>query len=1603
MTSAREVTSTSEARLDTGTYEVLRDRLRTAARDLAGRAAALNTRRIATFGGTKAQLLGTERIRTEHNCVPRDIVEAGGRLLFGYNVFPGLKPETEIGDVFALQHHETGTDGEPAIRFTPAELPGLLDDPAFIRDFAELHRYYADARLLQLRRLGPLLLAVFQVGAQTSDIRVLRWRIAPDGTVAYVDNRGERDHTFPAAHDFTWTPATRAEHVLGRHPHVAIQDTVYVACVGGTLTVKPENDTETGEGSYSEPVDEPLQALADAEIEHARIGPLILLRVLPYNETTRRHLVFNTRTREVVRLDGIGQACRRLPEDQGIVFPGGYYLADAPAGRAAKTFDTDTTDLEYERAIRSPNGEDVLYVFHARAAGRTLLLPYNVIRKETGTPWQTHGWSLFDDGTMIVFRVASDEPTRVHPMQVWHTPFCSDAYAAARPDGTGPLARIGNADLVRGISDCLSVARMADEMEPNVAVFEAITAAATRFADSYHWLDAELEGEACLAEPLTAVRAAAEQVVEEFERVEALRRQAADALGEAAVATATLVRRIRGEQPHTADGWVRQIAALRRAQGRLETLRETRYIDHGEIDALAAGLADDLAATGRRAVAFLADEHAFDASHEAVAQLADEATAAETVAATEPVAERIAEQAAALGIVTEVVGSLDLADATVRTSILSRIGDVLGAVNRARALLDARRRALLEQEGRAAFTAEFALLSQAVTGALAAAGTPQACDDELGRLLVQVENLEARFGTFEDFAAQLAARRDEIYETFAARKQQQLDERARHADRLAASAERVLGTIRRRAAALTTADDINAFFAADPLVAKIRTTAAELRTLDAAVRAGELDGRLTAARQEAARALRDRGDLYDAAGTLRLGRHRFAVSTQPAELTLVPHDGAMSFAITGTDYRARVHDTGFTATRAFWDQPLVSESPEVYRAEYLAARLLPEIAPGAPANADSLTGLARHTAQAAYDEGYDRGVHDHDAAAILAALLRLREQAGPLRFTPEIRAAAQLFWAYGADEPQRDAWTTRAQSLTRAQTAFGAVGAVAELSEELAARAAGFLAGAGLPAARTPAAVGAYLCEELAAADPAFVTSPGARTLLGGFRDALGGPAAKEFAADLDSLGGDLAARHQLAAAWLGAYAGQAAELPEAIAVELTGDRLPRHASEGPVSATVDGLLGAHPRIEGGRLELRLDEFLVRTGDFRETRVPAYRSYAARRAELLAAERDRLGLETYRPQVMPAFVRNRLLDEVYLPLVGDNLAKQLGAHGDGRRTDSQGLLLLLSPPGYGKTTLLEYVAARLGLLFVKVDGPALGHRTTSLDPAAAPDATARREVEKINFALALGSNTLLCLDDIQHTSPELLQKFIPLCDAQRRMEGVWEDQPRTYDLRGKRFAVCMAGNPFTESGARFRIPDMLANRADVWNLGDVLSGKDDLFALSHIENALTANPVLAPLAARDRADLDLLLRRAARDGTATPDRLTHPYPPAELDEIVSVLDKLLRIRDTVLTVNAAYIASAGQAPETRTEPPFLLQGSYRNTARLAERLVPAMNAGDVQALIDDHYLGEAQTLTTGAESNLLKLAELRGRLAPAQEARWAEVKSAYRRITAGRG
>jgi hypothetical protein len=297
---------------------------------------------------------------------------------------------------------------------------------------------------------------------------------------------------------------------------------------------------------------------------------------------------------------------------------------------------------------------------------------------------------------------------------------------------------------------------------------------------------------------------------------------------------------------------------------------------------------------------------------------------------------------------------------------------------------------------------------------------------------------------------------------------------------------------------------------------------------------------------------------------------------------------------------------------------------------------------------------------------------------------------------------------------------------------------------------------------------------------------------------------------------------------------------------------------------------------------------------------------------------------------------------------------------------------------------------------VKINGPALGHQVTSLDPAEAPNASAREEVEKLNLAFEMGDNVMIYLDDIQHTNAEFLQKFIPLCDGTRKIEGVYKGQARTYDLRGRKVAVVMAGNPYTEVGGRFQVPDMLANRADTYNLGEILGGHQEAFKDSYIENTMTSNPTLARIANRSHADA-LELLKIAQSGSREGIEFEGNYSPEEVNEGVEVMARLLRVRETILRVNAEYIRSAAQEDAYRTEPPFKLQGSYRNMNKIAEKILPIMTEAEVAQLVADHYRSESQTLSKAAEANLLKWREINGQLDDVGKSRWEEIKRTFGR------
>ncbi|RTD98680.1 AAA family ATPase [Variovorax atrisoli] len=1612
-----------------GSYDLLKKRLENQGEGLLKKTQALNEQRLAEFGRSDQALVLRTRARTENNAVARDLVRIGDLLLFGYNVFIGLRKETTVGDVFGLYRlvspGEAG-QGADSDELQPVPLAGsFLEDARFASDFRELYAYYKQATLLQLRVTQDKLLASFQIGQQLTDVRVFRWAIERDGRIQYIDNRGERDIALPPSHDFEWTVATREDHVGGKHPHVNVLDTVFVETLGGDLTIKIENNTETGLGIYSEPVEDRSQSLTDAEIAWAKLGMLILLRVKPYREQVTRYLVYNIRTQQVERIDAIGGSCVQLPEDHGIIFPGGYYLQSGEH----KRFDLPSEmveNLRFKRMLRSPNGEDVAYIFYDPRPGRYALFNYNLIEKKLATPIIANGYARFADGRILVFHDNDGEPTRVHPMQLWKTPFASEEHASAQPPAAGFFGKIGNAELVRGVSDLMGIARAVREQAPTKAAYEDLIRQCTRVSDAYFWLDAP-EAAGIMGE-LRSIAEVARSTLAEFEKVDTIRRETARALARAEEEQHALLVDIASTLWRAPDDFVKALGRLRERRGALQMLKELRYADLPRIAAMDAALETEQQRIGERAMQFLAADSAFAGQRQALDKLATELPNLGTSPALGQLLATLDEQAAGLDLLTEQLGSLPGGDAVIRTSILDRISLIYADINRMRADARARRKSLGVTEARAEFGAQFKLFGQAVENALEFADTPEKCDDALTRLLAQLEEIEGRFAEQDEFLGDIAEKRESVYEALSARRQALVEARQRRAQGVIDAAGRILDGIPRRIAQLADLTQVHSYFAADPMIGKLRTLIADLRTLGAAVPADELDTRLKTARDQALRAVRDKRELVSEGGdTLRLGRHVFTVHRQPVDLTLVAREEGMAYQVTGTDYLSPVEDERLQALRDYWGQSLVSETPELSRAEYLAGRLLEALLEGRAerswadvrtllaedAQHPQLLEMVRRFAAARYQEGYQKGIHDDDALRLLAALVAMQDQAGLLAWGPTERALALLYWQHGHLIAHRESLLRRARAALQMQELFGRRDALDQLEADVA-RSLGHFVREVLP---DMLAVGetaedeqepegrkalvatlcdqsaAYLVRELAAhgGETWVVSGAGEDLAAALLRELERGRRREAWQADLDAA--PPAERWRLARDWVRAYAvhqsPQSADWVDDAASVLAMP-LQRTRVNVALDQAVEGLRGEHPRVADGRLVLNLNDFWRRFLFHAQHAVPAFEALHRLRHELLEEEKARLKLSQFQAKPLSTFVRNQLIDELYLPIIGDNLAKQLGSAGEGSRTDRMGLLLLISPPGYGKTTLMEYVADRLGLIFVRINCPALGHGVTAIDPANAPNSAARQELEKLNLGLAMGSNVMLYLDDIQHTSPEFLQKFIALADGTRRIEGVWNGEPRSYDMRGKRFAIVMAGNPYTESGDVFKIPDMLANRADIYNLGDVLSGRESAFALSYIENSLTSNPTLMPLASRDPKDVQLLVQMA--QGHEVPSSaLSHAYSAVELEEIKALLQRLFRARDLLLKVNLAYIESAAQQESYRIAPPFKLQGSYRNMTKLAGKITALMRDDELDSLLRDHYRGEAQTLTTGAEENLLRLAQLLGSPTPEEDARWKEI------------
>lgn len=1583
-----------QSALEQGTYEIIRNRLNKYGADLKSRLGILNEQRKELFGGVETQLIATEHITTQHSCEARDMVPIGDRFIFGYNVHIGLKTETVIEDVFSVYEYQD--------RSFKLGSSSFLKDETFIKDFKNLYKYYREAKFSQFIEKNGYLYFVFQIGKSLSDLKTFKWLIQADSTLKYVDSRSEHEVRLPEQHGFDWKRPSADDHVSGLHPHISIEDRVFVETVGGDLTIKIEDNTESGLGIYAEPVDQKDQSLSDAEVSYAIIGDIIVLRIVPYQEKEERFIVYNDRIKEAVRVDGLKEACVLLPEDQGIIFPQGYYLQSGEY----KLFDFAYDGLGFVKCIPSSNGEDFLYIFYNPEEGGYTLLIYNIIEQQLGSPIHCSGYSIFDNGEMCLFR-SEAVAKKHHSIQIWETPFShADRIPTANQDAY--LFKVGNKEVVTAMAECRSILKLIQREEAYGTLYVDLSKMARITLDAYHWVSHKEASE--LSIPLEHIESTAKSAIAEFDKVLSLKKTA-EADIEVLEDKLNTVRQSAKSATYTnVQHFVDTLTSLRSLRGELISAKETRYIDVNHIDEMESTVLELQEKYSESCVTFLLTDDALKPYEVKVDHIEVSLKEITKVIEADDLDIQISTVSSELELMIEIVNSLDIKDSTVTTKIIDSITDIFYRFNRIIADLKKKRKNIFGAEAENEFNSQLKLIQQGASNYINLSDTPDKSEDYLNRLIIQLEDLEGKFSDFPEFGVQITDVREEISNAFESHKLSLVEERNNKAVAIQRSAERIIQGINNRLGKFKTVDEINAYLASDALVQKVRDNIDKLIAIDDSVKADDLKSRLKSARENALRQLRDKTELFAGGDdVIKLGKHQFSVNTKKLDVTLVKRGDEMNYHLTGTNFFEPIQDEAFIQTRKFWGQLIVSENQSVYRAEYLAYIIFLQLSENKVCqfgeqelsldvvltkSSKELTQLVQQFMNDRYDERYIKGIHDVDASTILSSLLSMQKEVDLLVFSPTLRAEARFFWHFELNDIERDNWKKRLKAYGLVRSAFESSDVPSdirfELSELISNRTQSDKAGM----------IAEYLFLELGDND-FFVMSPEGNELTTRFKKWLrASKFEKQLVDSMKELSDSYHFQFELVQEWLRRFIllenanSLLVSLQESAVALLVNNTKKEKLIDVKVNIQLNEMAGEHDRMKDGVLNIDYHAWRNELDQFHGNDVPSYRKYVELKHAQVESFKDEMKLESFTPKVMTSFVRNKLIDEVYLPLIGNNMAKQIGVVGEDKRTDLMGMLLLISPPGYGKTTLMEYISQRIGLIFVKINGPALGHEVTSVDPSSAPNSAAREELNRLNLAFEMGDNIMIYLDDIQHCNPEFLQKFISLCDGQRKIEGIYKGKSKTYDFRGRKVMVVMAGNPYTESGERFQIPDMLANRSDIYNLGDVIGGKKDVFELSYIENCLTSNSILSQLNNKSFKDVRTFIK-VAQDGPQESMDLEANHSSDEIEDYVNLLKRVLTIRDIVFKVNMEYIASASMEDDYRTAPSFKLQGSYRDMNKIVEKLVPVMNDEELDILILSHYQNEAQTLTSAAESSLLRFKEIYGSITPEEQVRWLTIKETF--------
>ncbi len=1629
-----------QAMQEGGSFAVIRNRLLNNASDFKSSIVDLDEKRKVEFGGVALDVLTNVNLLTGSNCKPVDIAKVGDVLLFGFDSEIGMKSRTVLSDLLATYELVANESGGFEVHQLDL-MDTFLSSQEFNDEFSRLTEYNRNFRLRQLFVENDTLYMIVSTdpdGVEFAHFTFVNGSSGFEykGYQLYLPSRGERFAP-------NWVKTTNSDIVKGRHPHISVLNKVFVETVGGDLTIKTESNTEDGRGIYAEDVVAKEQRITDAEVYFVDMGDLIALSIKPLSEEPR-YFIYNVPTQKVIRCDAIADGFTPLESEGGVIFSNGYAIA----GGDMKVFDAEDTDSRYHAHTVSPSGEDVLYAFYNIAASTYTIYHYNLVNKKVAPPIHSNGFTSRKDGKLLVFRSSQNSKAeKLHKLQVWHSPFMSQEKYAELQSGKAdtPLTRVGNPSLVAGISDCYSVLELCASEEISEALYETILVSSDRLVDSHYWLTSEDFG--APAVHVSKLREAAEQVLSEFKKVKELSAEATALIEELNERYAGVQHQVNTLVGNSPQPYIESLHSVKVFIGSVVAAKDRRYIDVERLDQILDSTAELKDRVVEKLIQKLQDKQSFGVFFESLRDIEREARGASTSKKLDESISKLTETSESLQSLSSEVNELDSDDSTQITAIITNLGDVFTEINALNAKLSSSRKSMVEEELRDQFSAQMIQVSQVIEVALASANTPSQCEEQAQELSAQFEKLELRFAESDEYLDQVRSKCSDALQSLETKKESLQSEIQSKIQRLADSADVSIQSVEAKVNSFDSIEQVHTFFQSNILVERLMTNLSRIVDMGDSVLADSYKLKIKMLRAEAITSTRDRAELFEKGGSIiKLGKHRFSVNTRNPEFSIVDSAGAPIAVVSSTSFKQALNDDRFDSLSDYFGRTVPTESDVVYRGSYLAFLVIKHIKEnGYDVNGradamvdewrfdktDTLDQMIDEVLKKNYDGGFTRGVHDVDAKAVFMKIYPMLGGGDSGVFaSSETRQMALTYLLASAEEHglinkiidrlnlARD--MAKVASLRESGAAnLAAIEAVKSCyldvikHHKLAQRSISLIPESGaiigsdspriterllgdveleVPNDEIISAVTDYLvaCLELADGKLILILPKEVSEIC----EAVNEQMPENLRDGLSEETFDILVEHMFEnmaqgirrEAWLRFKLG------------ATGDSFVKY-EQNSTQFSIDGLIGDHPTLNSGVLSGDVEQFMNVCEAHYSVHAAKYLELVQLRQTVSKEMQESLRLNELQPKPMAGFVRNELIKKCYLPMVGDSFASQIGTI-DSSKAGQSGGLLLMSPPGYGKTTLLEYLAKAMGMLFVKVNGPAIGHNVTSIIPEEADSAAAQSELEKLNFALEMGDNVLVVVDDIQHLNPEFLQKFISLCDGTRRIEGKWNGVTKTYDLKGKRFAIAMAGNPYTENGEAFKVPDMLSNRMSSYNLGDVMSGMEIPFELSYIENCLTANPVTEVLSSREPEDVLTIIKMARGDMEVAASALKHPYSQGELAELVDVMAHMVSVQKVVLEVNKRYIESAAQATNYRTEPPFLLQGSYRNMAKMAEKVVGAMTDEDIRNLISDHYKAESQTLTVGAEENFLRIKFLLGTSTKQDEERWSEIVEKYKEMMA---